>query len=107
MKNRVHRLKLWPSEWEAQRAGIKTYEIRRSDRDFAVGDTLELDEWDPERGRLSPGLGYTNRVLEVLVKHITRGGQWGLPSHACVLGTELLREGFRSPNDVVDWGSAA
>ncbi len=41
-----HELKtLAPFFWAAQR-GEKTFEIRKHDRDFRVGDTLVLVEWD-------------------------------------------------------------
>jgi ribosomal protein L37E len=42
----VHSLKTWPEYFEAQRAGRKTFELRRNDRNFQVGDLLVLREWD-------------------------------------------------------------
>lgn len=39
---RVHRLKSWARFWDAVFQGNKTFEIRKDDRDFEVGDILEL-----------------------------------------------------------------
>lgn len=45
---KAHRLKCWPAEVWAIRQMNKTFEVRRADdRDFAVGDVLELMPWDP------------------------------------------------------------
>jgi hypothetical protein len=44
------RVKSWPSFFEATLAGVKTHDVRRmGDRDYQVGDTLLLMEFDPEK----------------------------------------------------------
>jgi hypothetical protein len=43
-----HELKTWPKYFAAVRSGQKRFEIRRNDREFAVGDILVLREFDPE-----------------------------------------------------------
>lgn len=45
----MHVLKVWPSIFEEIRRGKKTAELRRFDRDFVVGDILELTAWCPEK----------------------------------------------------------
>ena len=42
-----HDLKTLPQYFEPLASGPKTFEIRRNDRDFRVGDVLLLREWDP------------------------------------------------------------
>lgn len=43
-----HRLKCWPEYFKAVKEGLKPFEVRKWDRPYAVGDTITLEEWDPE-----------------------------------------------------------
>lgn len=43
-----HDLKIWPQYLDAILDGRKTYEIRKNDRGYRVGDQLLLREWNPE-----------------------------------------------------------
>lgn len=45
---KTHHLKTWPYYWDAIETGAKTFEIRRNDRDYHVGDILVLHRWNPE-----------------------------------------------------------
>lgn len=45
-----HELKLHPAYFQRVADGTKTFEIRKNDRDFQVGDALLLKEYDPARG---------------------------------------------------------
>ncbi len=45
---RTHHLKTWPTPFQGLKRGEKTFEIRKNDRDFAVGDILVLEEYDPQ-----------------------------------------------------------
>ena len=44
MFNKIHELKVKPVYFEAVKEGIKTFELRRDDRNFKVGDILLLRE---------------------------------------------------------------
>jgi hypothetical protein len=44
-----HKLKSHPEAFEATRLGLKGFDFRRDDRDFQVGDTLLLQEFEPLR----------------------------------------------------------
>lgn len=65
----THRLKTWPEYFEAVVAGTKTFEIRKNDRDFKVGDTLILCEWD------IVSEVHTGRRVDVRVTYLTNFGQ--------------------------------
>lgn len=44
----AHILKCWPEYFQAISTGSKSFELRKNDRDFKVGDTLILVEFDPK-----------------------------------------------------------
>lgn len=68
----THELKTWTSVFPAVASRAKTVDIRFDDRDFRVGDTLVLNEYDPTEQR------YTGRRCTRRVTHILAGGQFGL-----------------------------
>lgn len=59
----THELKTWPGYWAAVASGVKTFEIRREDRGFKVGDVLKLNEYTIANG-------YTGRVLTRRVTYL-------------------------------------
>ncbi|BDR73357.1 hypothetical protein K144316041_23680 [Clostridium tetani] len=80
---KTHELKIWPEYFKAVKNGTKTFELRKNDRDFKVGDILVLKEWKP--GLIdSTGLeeivieeqGYTGRKIEKKISFILNGGQF-------------------------------
>lgn len=74
-----HRVKSWPSFFEATLSGVKTHDVRRiSDRDYQVGDTLRLMEFDPEKKQ------YTGRELCVRITYITSAKSPCALSEACL-----------------------
>ena len=82
---RTHRLKTWPEFFEAIKSGAKTFELREDDRGFAVGDELNLLEWEPHFAGMNSGR-YTDRELTVTVTYKLPGGRFGLDPHWCILG---------------------
>lgn len=82
-----HDLKIWPSYFKAVLDGSKPFEVRRADRDFAVGDVLVLKEWDPGRG-LTQAYNYTGREQRVRVTYLMRGGAFGVAADHCVIGIQ-------------------
>lgn len=78
---RAHALKTWPQYWRAVQDGSKTFELRRDDRSFQVGDVLLLQEWDPDTE------GYTGRELRRQVSYVIRDApEFGLREGFVVLG---------------------
>lgn len=92
-----HELKTWPEFFQAVWDGDKTFELRKDDRPYAVGDLLVLREFDPsgvtvdpETQCESPG-AYTERSLLRRVTYVLRGDgaeRFGLKSGYCILGLE-------------------
>lgn len=75
----THELKILPKWFEDVKSGKKNFEIRRADRDFKVGDTLVLKEY--EKGR------YTGREIERTIQYIYKGdGSYGLSEEFWILG---------------------
>jgi hypothetical protein len=44
---KVHYLKTWTPFFKDAESGIKQFEVRKNDRDYEVGDTLILEDFDP------------------------------------------------------------
>jgi hypothetical protein len=61
-----HRVKSWPQFFQPIFEGLKTHDLRRKDdRDYRVGDTMLLMEYDPRSE------SYTGRELEVRITYVT------------------------------------
>ena len=86
---RVHRLKTHPQMWAEVSLGVKTFEVRKDDRGFRIGDMLELMEW-PVEGKecLCTRSSCMSRpaILRRQVLYILRGGEWGIEPGYVVLG---------------------
>lgn len=78
----VHQLKTWPEHFDAVASGLKTFEIRKDDRGFEVGNILNLNEFDPRT------MAYTGRMLVALVTYKLAGLD-GLDPDYCLLGITL------------------
>jgi hypothetical protein len=62
-----HDLKVWPEYFDQVANGDKTFEVRKDDRDYRVGDLLLLREWIPTVRR------YTGREIRRVVTHRADG----------------------------------
>jgi hypothetical protein len=96
---RVHELKTWPGYFNAVAEGRKTYELRRDDRGYAVGDLLRLREWTPS------GHAYTGREVERLVTHVLRAAPgFGLADGFVLLSLAVpsLVSALRAVADLAD-----
>lgn len=78
MKN-THELKILPQYFQAVWEGNKTFELRKNDRDYRVGDTLVLREYSDGE--------YTGSFLKVIITYILKDcPEYGLNSEYCILG---------------------
>ena len=97
MSRRIHKVKTLPSFFAAQRDGLKLFEVRRNDRDYAVGDTFVSREFDPSLGMTigrwdsgkyfppSPRGDYTGEELTFRIIYVLPGGRFGIDPDHCVL----------------------
>lgn len=78
-----HELKTWPEYFQDITQGAKTFEVRKNDRKYEVGDTLLLREYDPEAKE------YTGYEMVVRVIYILHGGQFGVKKGFVVMSIRL------------------
>jgi len=76
---KTHYLKTWPKFFEDVASGKKTFELRKDDRGFEIGDTVILDEWCPDKKE------FTKRRYNFTIKYKLTGGQFGLENGYCIL----------------------
>lgn len=81
-QTKIHPLKTWPRYFTDIITGRKTFEVRKDDRDFAVGDVLELLEWDPGTKQ------YTGRRAFHRVTYILPGDSGFLPDGTVVMSIQ-------------------
>lgn len=63
--NQIHELKIHPEYFGPVSEGKKTFEIRKNDRDYRIGDTVILREFDPRTGE------YTGRLIQKEVGYVS------------------------------------
>jgi hypothetical protein len=83
----IHTLKCWPEYIQPIIDGKKKFEIRKHDRDFQVGDLLELQEYNPINK------SYTDRKILVSITHIMRGPTMGISNGYCIMSIDPIISG--------------
>lgn len=85
-----HELKILPQYFAAVKSGEKTFELRKNDRGYEVGDTLLLKKFvlreEPKKSY------YTGDKIIKEISYILEGGQYGLEEGCCVLGLKDIRK---------------
>ena len=81
--NKIHELKILPEYFNAVIDGRKTFEIRKNDRDFAVGDTLVLKEWN-QINRMPTGREQRCEITYILEGNEETKG-YGLMKGFCIM----------------------
>lgn len=79
MSENIHLLKCVQPYFNALRDEVKNFEVRKDDRNYAVGDVLVISEWTGEK--------YTGFCLRRTVKYILRDFP-GLQPGWIVMGVE-------------------
>jgi len=83
IKMAVYNVKSWTHFFQAIKRGEKTHDMRdMKDRDYKVGDILNLQEYDPFSGN------YSGDEVKVVVTYITS------QNTPCAFSSAALKEGF-------------
>lgn len=77
-----HELKIYPKYFEDVTSGKKTFEVRKNDRNFQVGDILTLKEWD--------NIKYSGKEIRARVAYMLNDKFIGVMPGYVVLGIELV-----------------
>jgi hypothetical protein len=85
-----HKVKVWPPFFEAVLSGDKTFEVRKDDRDYRVGDSLLLCEWSPDAD------AYTGLFANFRIVYKLDGGQFGIEKGYCCLGIAPISKAAES-----------
>ena len=79
----THELKIMPEYFEAVALGNKTFEVRKDDRKYNVGDTLVLQEYS--------GHSLTGREITAMVTYILRDRNY-CKDGFCILGIKIAQQ---------------
>lgn len=79
----VHVLKIWPPFFEDVSNGVKTFEVRRNDRDYQVGDIVVLKEYHHNYDM------YTGREVRRRICYLL-DGYTGIAQGFCIFGIEKI-----------------
>lgn len=78
-----HKVKSWSPFFQAIKSGIKTHDLRdMKDRDYKVGDTITLMDYDPFKGV------FTGDECDVKITYITSNVT------PCAFSSSVLDEGY-------------
>ena len=83
--NMIHELKTWPEYFQLIESGEKSFELRKNDRDFKVGDHVLLKEYQKDSKQ------YTGRILNRRITFVMKGikaEELGLKKGYCIMSIE-------------------
>lgn len=87
----THELKIAPLYFKEVVTGNKTFEVRRNDRDYQVGDTLKLKEYDDGE--------YTGQAISAEVAYILDDPKYCKESYV-IIGIKVLKDNILTVEDI-------
>lgn len=89
-----HELKLNQKYFDAVLNGLKTFEVRRNDRDFRVGDTLYLNKTEDNGEYVLTNVGLRVNPIKAIVIYILTHNDFpeGVPEGYVVMGIKRVKE---------------
>lgn len=91
---KLHKLKCWPTYFDAVKRGEKPFEVRKNDRDFQVGDTVMLCRL--QRDSVSASYDRSEPPLHFKIGYIMHGGEFGIDNTHCVMSLIAPPKGKKS-----------
>lgn len=91
----IHELKTKPEYFSSVRNGEKTFEVRKKDRPFEIGDYAALNEIDES------GTYYTGRALLMRITYVLADEEFCKPGYV-VLGLEPTHMIFAEPDNMAE-----
>jgi hypothetical protein len=85
-----HKVKVWPQYFKDICSGLKTFEVRKDDRNYQVGDSLLMLEWVPETE------SYTGLFSNFRIIYKLEGGQFGIEKEYCCIGIAPISKSVES-----------
>jgi Domain of unknown function (DUF3850) len=76
---KTHQLKSWPEYFKPISMGMKTFDLRKDDRGYNVGDDIQFEEFNVKTG------DYTGAVATRRISYILRDFAGLMPGY-CILG---------------------
>jgi len=93
-----HELKILPQFYNGVSSQRKTFEIRKDDRDYQVGDIIVLREFD--------GKEYTGHMTKRIITYILRDAkEYGLEDGYCILGIQPIGWDYIHQTTVIQSGA--
>lgn len=80
----THEIKCWPEFMHDLATGRKSFEVRKNDRDYLVGDMLLIREFNPEKKV------YGLKKINAEIIYILKGGQFGIEKGYIVMGLQII-----------------
>ena len=85
---KVHQIRLLTKHFDDVLSGKKSFELRKNDRDYKVGDILEMTEFKDGKN--------TGRMARMIVTYFLDGFT-GIEDGYCILGTAPMNEDGKEP----------
>lgn len=97
----VHVLKLLSKYYDDSKKNIKTFEIRKNDRNFKVGDTLKLVSYNPIviEGEYKGEVVLADEFHYKQITYILDNGEYLQPGYVC-LGLQPVPEPFANSSEI-------
>lgn len=92
----THDLKTWTEYFSEVWDGKKTFEVRKNDRDYKVGDYLALMEYMNEDSLRIGHDVFTYRTIMCRIDYILNGGNFGIEPEYIVMSITVTDKRNRS-----------